>query len=285
MPMWYAVANNAGTPVFLSAADVTQAQQMFAIRATEGELRKLALGEAVVDDVTARDSGWKLGTKIKLELPKAEREVTIVGIYKRTPVVQGLMLGEPAVADFAGPLAFVGFVTLSDGTDTAAAVKSIEGVMADFPGVIVGDQSDYIKQQGQIFDILLAVVTVLLGVALFIALLGILNTLLLSIVERTRELGLVRAIGLGRSGVMGMITVESILIAFFGCLTGIVLGIGLGALFVQSLINQDSLTTIALPWANLITYLVVAVIAGVIAAVWPAWRAARLNVLDAIAYE
>jgi putative ABC transport system permease protein len=285
MAWWVEIANATSAPVFLSAANIGQAQQVFAMQRVEGELRELGPGEALVDDITARDSGWTVGKKITLGLTKADREFTIIGTYKRSPVIQGLVVGESAVADFNGPLAFNAFIDLRDGADVAASVKAVETIMLDYPGVTVGDQSAYIAQQNQIFDIMLAIVTVLLGVALFIALLGILNTLLLSIVERTRELGLVRAIGLGRSGVMGMITVESILIAVFGCLLGIGLGIGLAALFVQSLINQAIVTTLSIPWTSLLIYLAAAIAAGVIAALWPAWRASRLNVLDAISYE
>lgn len=274
-----------GTPNFVSVLDLERARSMFALTASEGELRTLAGSELVVDDITAKDSGWTVGEQITIGLPKGEGTYTVVGLYERTPVWQGIVLGEPAVADLAGPLAFNGFVKLKDGADAAATTAAVEEIMSDYPMVTVGDQSDYIAQQNAFFDIALGVVTVLLGVALLIALLGILNTLLLSIVERTRELGLVRAIGLSRGGVMRMVTAESVLIAVFGCLLGMVLGIGLGAMFVKALIDMEFITVLALPWTDLATYLIIAVVAGVVAALWPARRAARLNVLDAIAYE
>ena len=103
----------------------------------------------------------------------------------------------------------------------------------------------------------------LLGVALVIALLGIMNTLMLSIVERTRELGLVRAVGLSRGGVVRMIGVESVLIAVFGCLLGVALGIGLAAAAVKALIDMEIMTTFALPWTNLIAYVLVALLSSV----------------------
>jgi putative ABC transport system permease protein len=126
---------------------------------------------------------------------------------------------------------------------------------------------------------------VLLGVAIVIALLGILNTLLLSIYERTRELGMLRAVGLSRGGVTRMVGTESVVMAVFGCLLGIVMGVALGVAISAALIDRDFLTTIAIPWFSLIVFVLIAVVAGVLAALWPARRAARLNVLAAIAYE
>jgi putative ABC transport system permease protein len=118
-----------------------------------------------------------------------------------------------------------------------------------------------------------------------IALLGILNTLLLSIYERTRELGMLRAVGLSRGGVTRMVGTESVVMAVFGCLLGIVMGVALGVAISAALIDRDFLTTIAIPWVSLIVFVLIAVVAGVLAALWPARRAARLNVLAAIAYE
>jgi putative ABC transport system permease protein len=114
--------------------------------------------------------------------------------------------------------------------------------------------------------------------------LGIINTLALSVIERTRELGLLRAVGLRRSQTMRMITVESVVISVFGALLGLVVGIGLGAAVVQAL-KDEGFTDLALPWGQMITYLVLSAFIGVVAAILPAIRAARLNVLNAISYE
>jgi putative ABC transport system permease protein len=125
---------------------------------------------------------------------------------------------------------------------------------------------------------------VLLGLAILIAVLGIINTLALSVLERTRELGLLRAVGLGRAATMRMVTVEAVVISVFGALLGVVVGIGLGSVTVQAL-RDEGITRLALPWADMGMYLGMAAVVGVIAAVLPAIRAARTNVLTAIAYE
>jgi putative ABC transport system permease protein len=127
-------------------------------------------------------------------------------------------------------------------------------------------------------------VQMLMALSIIIALLGIVNTLALSIIERTRELGLLRAVGLRRIQMMSMIGVESVVIAAFGTLLGIAVGIALGAATARGMRDQG-ITAIGLPWGQLVTYLVIGLIIGVIASAVPAIRAARLNVLGAIAYE
>src|SRR5689334_18264074 len=141
-----------------------------------------------------------------------------------------------------------------------------------------------VEQSARIFTFLLGVVHVLLLVALLIAVLGIINTLVLSVLERTRELGMLRAIGLRRGQAMRMITVESVVISLFGAILGLAVGAGLGAAVVHAL-KDKGFSDLALPWSLMVAYLVAGAVVGVVAAVIPAVRAARLNVLAAIAYE
>jgi putative ABC transport system permease protein len=271
----------------LAMDDLAVARDMFSMKTVEGELRTLQPGEFVADENTVDSRGWEVGQSIPVRFDKGgEQPYRLVGVYESTPIwTDSMIVPKAAVANFAGPLAFQGYVSLDDGADTAAAVTAIEGVMADYPLVTVGDRSSLLEEFNSFVDIALGIIYVLLGVAILIALLGILNTLLLSIFERTRELGLLRAVGLNRRGVMRMVGTESVVMAVFGCLLGIIVGVGLGAALSSALIERDFLTVVAVPWVSLIVFVVVAVVAGVMAALWPAWRAARLNVLQAIAYE
>ena len=127
-------------------------------------------------------------------------------------------------------------------------------------------------------------IQILLALAILIAVLGVINTLALSVLERTRELGLLRAIGLRRAQTMRMITVEAVVISVFGALLGLVVGTGLGAAVVRAL-KDEGITELALPWSQMAVYLGLAAVVGVVAAVLPAIRAARLNVLEAIAHD
>jgi putative ABC transport system permease protein len=267
--------------------DMDAAIDMFAIKSVGGEVRTLSSGELITDENTAKGNGWKVGDTVRLEFAEGgEQQYKVVGLMESTPIWTGTVLLPRSVTGyFAGPLASAAYVTLADGADAAAATAQIETIMSDYPAVTVGDRSSLLEQFTSFIDTALAIVSVLLGVAIVIALLGILNTLLLSIYERTRELGMLRAIGLSRRGLTRMVGTESVVMAVFGCLLGIALGVGLGVAIAAALIDQDFLSTITIPWGSLAIFVVVAVVAGVLAALWPAWRATRLNVLEAIAYE
>jgi len=163
-------------------------------------------------------------------------------------------------------------------------LPQVETLLADSPEVSVADRASFIDQQTGQFDQLLTMIQVLLALAILIAVLGIVNTLALSVLERTRELGLLRAIGLRRAQTMRMITVEAVVISVFGALLGVVVGTGLGAAVVRAL-REDGITDLVLPWTEMGVFLGLAAVVGVVAAVLPAIRAARLNVLGAIAHE
>jgi putative ABC transport system permease protein len=124
----------------------------------------------------------------------------------------------------------------------------------------------------------------LLALAVLIALIGIVNTLMLSVLERTREIGLLRAVGMRRPQVRSMIRSESVILATFGAVVGIVIGTLMGLALVSSL-RQQGLTETSVPWVRLVEFLVLAAILGLVAASWPARRAARLDVLAAISAE
>ena len=126
--------------------------------------------------------------------------------------------------------------------------------------------------------------TVLLALSVLIAILGVVNTLALSVIERTRELGLLRAVGMSRRQVKRMIRVESVVICIFGGILGLVVGTAIGVALQHAMAGQG-ITELGIPTLSLVLYLVVAALAGVLAAVLPARRAAKLDVLQAIAAE
>jgi putative ABC transport system permease protein len=290
---WYitidaTIAGTRSQTIGLAAVDdMGLARDMFGMERADGRLGSLRDGEFVVDENTAESRGWKVGDTVPIKLTKGgEKPYQLVGTFASTPILSGtLMLPKSAVADFAGPLANQGYVDVADGADATAVAEQVEQIMADFPLVTVGDLSSLLDQFNTIINIALAVVGVLLLTAILIAVLGIINTLLLSVYERTRELGMLRAVGLGRGGVVRMIGTESVIMAVFGCVLGIVLGVGLGVALAAALINQDFLSVIDIPWGYLTGFVVFAIGAGLFAGIIPAWRAARLNVLAAIAYE
>lgn len=285
-PLHVSLAKVDGSDSYVSATDLASAKSMFAMTVESGRVGDLADDEAAVDKRTAKDNGWKVGDAIAVQpAGGGERTYRIVGVYDSELGMNGVLLDSAAAKLFAGDLANQGYVKLSDDADSDAVVKQVESILADYPMVTVADRSDMVEQVNSQIDIALNIFRVLLALAVFIAFLGIVNTLLLSIYERTRELGMLRAIGMARKQVKRMIRVESVIIAVFGCALGIGLGLALGVAVGNALIDQGQMTTIALPGVDLIAFVAVAVVAGVAAAWWPAFRASRLNVLEAIAYE
>jgi putative ABC transport system permease protein len=162
--------------------------------------------------------------------------------------------------------------------------RGIEDATTSFGNILVQDQTAFRDQQGGFINQLVGLITALLAMAILIALFGIVNTLGLSIFERTRELGLLRAVGMSRRQVRSMIRWESVIIAILGAVLGIAIGVAFGWSIQQALASQG-LTELRIPGGQLVLYLVLAGLAGVLAAILPARRAARLNVLRAISYE
>ena len=145
-------------------------------------------------------------------------------------------------------------------------------------------RDQYQQSQAKNANALLGLIYALLALAVIIALIGIVNTLLLSVIERTREIGLLRAVGMTRRQVRSMIRSEAVILSIFGAVLGVVIGTPMGLALVASL-RQDGLTETSVPYFTLVIFLVVAAVLGLIAAGWPARRAAKLDVLAAIATE
>jgi putative ABC transport system permease protein len=148
----------------------------------------------------------------------------------------------------------------------------------------VRNQADYAQQQSSQVNTFQVILYVLLALAIVIAILGIVNTLALSILERTRELGLLRAVGLLRTQVAQMVTVESVVISVFGALLGLVVGSALGAAVVRALKDQG-IPVLAFSWGTIAVFMALSVVVGLVAAIIPAIRASRIDLLRAISYE
>ncbi|MER5268344.1 FtsX-like permease family protein [Actinosynnema sp. NPDC002837] len=266
--------------------DVPAMQRVFGLSAAGGTLADLADGEIGLDETTATALGLKPGSTATVQTTKGgERTYTVAFVLaKNRMVTESVFLPESVVGEFALAQVNTAFVKADPGTDVAALRRGIEPVFADNPEVSVQDLSSYVRQQASQLDTVLLMIQVLLALAILIAVLGVINTLALSVIERTRELGLLRAIGMRRAQVMRMITVESVVISVFGALLGLVVGTALGAAAVRAL-GDLGITDLGIPWAQLGGYLLIAAGVGVVAAILPAIRAARLDVLRAISYE
>jgi putative ABC transport system permease protein len=175
-------------------------------------------------------------------------------------------------------------VKKADGVSAAAAAAAIEQVTKDYPGTKVMDQTDVKREAGAQMNQMLTLVYILLALAVFIALLGIANTLALSIFERTRELGLLRAVGMTRSQLRSTIRWEAVVIALQGTVLGLVIGVFFGWALFLSMKDQGA-SVFSIPVLTLLVIVVLAGLAGMGAAILPGRRAAKLDVLRAVVTE
>ncbi|MFC7274712.1 ABC transporter permease [Paractinoplanes rhizophilus] len=241
--------------------------------------------QLVMSTQQADERGWKVGSVLTIQLARGDpHKYTLVATYDEMALPATYLLPAAATKDFGIPSPIFGFVRLTDGTTVAQVLPQMKALVADSPEVSATDRTTFVQEQLSTFDTVITMVQVLLALAILIAVLGVVNTLALSVLERTRELGLLRAVGLSRAQTMRMVTVEAVVISVFGALLGVVVGSGLGAAVVRAL-NDDGIDQIVLPWDRMGVYLVLAALVGVLAAVLPSIKAARLNVLTAIAHD
>jgi putative ABC transport system permease protein len=240
----------------------------------------------VVGERTSKEKGWNIGDTIEMtNYDGTVVPVRVTGIFKDNPLVDPWAIGSDAYQKLIPqPLR----------TDIFAAVKTapganideisdrVEDVTADYLTVKVQTPAEFKGEQSSQIDQMLSVLYAMLGLALVIAVLGIVNTLALSVIERKREIGMLRAIGMARAQVRRTIYIESLLIAIFGAVLGVVLGVAFGWALVRTL-RYWGLGDPAFPWGLIVITLVGAAIVGVLAALWPATRAAKTKPLEAIA--
>jgi putative ABC transport system permease protein len=241
---------------------------------------------AVIAEDYAKDKGLAVGDTLTIGTPRGEeRELRIAGVEDIDGIVFGSVLvdNELLARDFGLEKDSFAFVGLRDaGADPERAVTALdEQVGQRFPQVEVLSKEQFKEDQGQQINSLLGLIYALLALSIIVSLFGIVNTLVLSITERTRELGMLRAIGTSRRQIRRMVRYESVITALIGGILGLGLGLVLAFLVTQA-IDEFAVTV---PIVPLLVVLALAAVAGVLAAVLPARRASRLNVLDALAYE
>ncbi len=285
--MRYTPAKVNGQEDYISAMDASSFDKIIEQRMESGSLADYRGEAMIVDDEMARERGWTVGDTVPITIVTTTTQVKVAGIYS-VPSKAGMRglfvpLELPARAGMPAADNLVS-IDRADNADPATVEAALQKTVADLPMVSVTDQEEYIKAQSSSIDQLLAMIYGLLGLAIVIAILGIINTLALSVIERTREVGLLRAIGLTRGQQSLMIVLESVAIALLGSALGIGLGVALGTA-LQRAASEDGLEILAIPWDQVLAFLVLAVIVGILAAVWPAVRAARFNVLRAIMTE
>jgi putative ABC transport system permease protein len=274
-----------GASTDLVAVDPSSYGGIVDLGVTEGRLQDLDGDGIAVLDTVARARGWSVGDKVRVRFPATgERRLTVAMTFRNKQYMSSsYVLGMRAYdANFGDHLDSQVLVERAPGVSLSAARAAVERVTADYPTARVQDRAEYKQAQYGEINRTLGLVYVLLALAVLIALLGIANTLALSVLERTRELGLLRAVGMARRQVRAMVRWESVIIALFG--TG--MGLAIGLFFSWALVKAGpDQATLTVPLGQLVAITLVAALAGVVAAILPARRASRLDVLAAIATQ
>jgi putative ABC transport system permease protein len=252
---------------------------------SQAVLGSLGADGAFVDDGFAKKRHLSLGSPIRITTARGKRLVFhLRGIFK--PPTGGSPFGTVTISaatfdrNYDQPKNLFSFIKMRGG-ETAANERALDHQLASFPNAKVQTRGQFIDNQISGLNSVLNVLYVLLALSIVVSVFGIVNTLVLSVFERTREIGMLRAIGMTRRQVRRMIRQESVIVALIGAVIGIALGIVLGALLVA----RVDFIVFSLPWTSLVIFAVASVIVGIVAAILPARRAARLNPLEAISYE
>ena len=272
---------------FITAVD-REAGEVLTLEWVDGSQRVLAdLGEngAFVDDGFAEDHDLRVGSPITIQVPSGKQlELEVRGIFD--PPTGGSPFGpvtfsaETFDREYESPRNLYTFIQMN-GDVTDENTRALEASLTDFPNAKAQTRDEFVDNQISGLNQVLNILYVLLALSVIVSLFGIVNTLVLTVFERTRELGMLRAIGMTRRQVRRMIRHESVITALIGGVLGIVLGVVLGAL----LIARVEFIEFTLPTAQIVIFAVLTVVVGILAAIFPARRAARLDPLQALQYE
>jgi putative ABC transport system permease protein len=281
------VSNGAGARLSAPTRDIEEAVRVEWEEGGPSDLRNLAENQAILSDSFASENDLEVGDRFRLLSQTRKRPgFEVVGEFSsKLGVFGSVLIAQPALArEFSQTQDTTDFVKTAPGVDAARVQTLLTGLVeAAFPTAEVLNQQELKESREKQVDQLVNLIFALLILAIVISLFGIANTLALSIHERTRELGMLRAIGMSRRQVRTMIRYEAVITALIGAILGMVLGIVFAALIAQPL--KDEGFTLSYPVGSLIVLLILAALAGVLAAIFPARRASKLDVLESLQYE
>jgi putative ABC transport system permease protein len=280
----FVAAKVGGEPTQVGGIEPVPFAKAMKVKMDTGKITALSGQTLLVESKVAREKGLAVGDKVTMSIAGNPASYPVVGTFEALPGItewQYLTSLEALSAAGVVPADNFAYVVRAPGASPATVRAGIESVVAGLPTVTLKDQAEFAAEQRAPVDQMLALIYALLGLAVVIAVLGIVNTLALSVIERTREVGLLRAVGLSRRQLRSMVRLEAIIISLLGAVLGVVLGLVFGVALQRS--QADSgVDVLSVPFTQLIIFVVLAALVGVLAAVWPARRAARLDVLRAI---
>jgi putative ABC transport system permease protein len=273
----------AGSLANLTAVSTQHLADTVILRMTAGTSAALGQNELLIDSTTATAKHLSVGDTVPVTFARTGSSIVrIGGIYQANALIGTYLVSAGFFTSHFSSQPPGALLLRTDGSGTVDA--AVTRLLAPYPNAQVQTRAQFEQAQTASVNQLLGLVYALLALAVLIALIGIVNTLMLSVFERTREIGLLRAVGMKRRQVRTMIRSEAVILAIFGALIGIIIGTGMGIALVSSL-KQQGITDTVVPASSLVVFLLLAALLGLIAASWPARRAARLDVLAAIAAQ
>ena len=273
-----------GEGVATGSVDPVAYAKVINLEVRAGSIESLGTDGFAVDQSVADEKGWKVGDVVPVTFAASgEQPLELRAIYEVDEIGPEVMFSTALHdANYTEKFDAEVYVKVASGVSTADAERAIAAAIGDQANADIVDREGYINAQASDINQMLSLIYALLGLAIVIAVLGIANTLALSIHERTRELGVLRAVGMTRSQLRTSVRWESVIIAMFGTTVGLAIGVAFGWAMVQAL-KDEGFDTLVIPIGPLAIVTMLAAACGVIAAIRPARRAAKLDVLAAIA--
>ncbi|KUN98260.1 ABC transporter permease [Streptomyces caeruleatus] len=273
---------------FVSASAVTPGdiEQVLKVDVVSGSVDSLAKGQIAVAEKTAKSRGWKPGDSLPVTYGDEKKgKLTVGAVFKDSEFLSPVLVDTEVVKPHETQPYIQQIFVKVDGGQSASNEQVLIDALGDNPAITVMDRQDIRNEFGGAINTMLNIMYGLLAMALIIAVLGVVNTLAMSVFERQQEIGMLRAIGLDRRRVKRMVRLEAVVISVFGAVVGIGLGSFLGWAIGETIADQIPGYALVLPWDRIGIFLVLAGLVGVLAALWPARNAARLNMLNAIKAE
>ncbi|WP_455351387.1 ABC transporter permease [Streptomyces sp. SYSU K217416] len=258
-------------------------EKVINIQTVSGSLDTLGKGGIAVAEKTAKSNGWKPGDTVAVEYDDgAKAQLTVGATYKDNEFLSPVLISTALLAPHEEQPYIPEVWVTTDGGASKTAEEAVVHALGDNPAMSVMDQQDIRNTFGGMINTVLNIMYGLLAMALLIAVLGVVNTLAMSVFERQQEIGMLRAIGLDRRRVKRMIRLEAVVISLFGAVIGVGLGTFLGWAIGQTVKSSVPGYALVIPWDRIGLFLALAALVGVLAAMWPARSAAKLNMLTAI---
>ncbi|MYX75439.1 ABC transporter permease [Streptomyces sp. SID3915] len=275
-----------GEGVSTSAVTPGDVEKVFTLKTVSGSLASLGDGAIAVDAETATAHGWKSGDSVPVEFGDEKTETLKVGaVYEGNELLSSVLISKATNDPHEDSPGIQDVWLTMDGGQSNANEQALVDALGDNPAMSIMDRQGIRDAFGGFVNTALNIMYALLAMALVIAVLGVVNTLAMSVFERQQEIGMLRAIGLDRRRVKRMIRLEAVVISLFGAVVGVALGMFLGWAIGESLSSDVPGYALVVPWDRLAVFLVLAGLVGVLASLWPARSGAKLNMLTAIKTE